>query len=113
MIDTNIYQDGEWFKPITPREAFDMRLDVQLYATRLPLSIIVPDNEPPEEWRKCKERYGITSPYNSFNSSYWRDPHLQWFIKVEPAKPEYTPEQRSNEVATTSTPGATTRCDRG
>jgi len=110
MIDTHIdlhHQDGQWFKPITPKEAFDMRLDVQLYELNL-FGEVVPDPDTPEEWREKRTRtrtdtrklqcstgrskYTPHGPYNSFYSPYWCESRVQWFIKVDPLdKPEYEP----------------------
>jgi hypothetical protein len=89
--DDLVEQGGELYRRITSKEAFDLRLDVQLYTLNASATVIVPDPESPEEWRiRLEMSFGV-GPYFSFNNNYWTDRKLLWFVKVDPDRPEYVP----------------------
>lgn len=92
-----IEQDGIRYRIITPREAFDMRLDVQLYEVDT-LGQVYEDRDPPEEWRRCYtadiENGWKESAYVNFDAPYWMDYRegrigTQWAIEIDTDKPEY------------------------
>jgi hypothetical protein len=93
-----IEQDGVRYKIISIREAFDMRLDVQLYEVDL-LGQVYEDQDPPEEWRRCytadiENEWGTESAYVNFDAPYWMEYRerrigTQWAIEIDPDKPEY------------------------
>ena len=93
-----IEQDGIRYKIISIREAFDMRLDVQLYEVDS-LGQVYEDRDPPEEWRRCytadiEGGWGPESAYVNFDAPYWMDYRerrigTQWAIKIDDEKPEY------------------------
>jgi len=82
-VSTLIEQNGKWYKLITPKEAFDLRLDVQLYL--LDGDVLTPD----------PERYEVSTsdwdPDRDDPQSYWWQ-NTRYYIEVDsPTKEEYTP----------------------
>lgn len=83
-MDEAFCNGGRWYKLITPKEAFDLRLDVQLYLRDG--DALTPD----------PERYELPAPVwctgrdNSQSSYWWQYTH--YYIEVDsPTKEEYTP----------------------
>ena len=89
-----IEQDGIRYKIISIREAFDMRLDVQLYEVDS-LGQVYEDQYPPEEWRRCYtaaiDNGWLESAYVNFDAPYWIERRIgtQWAIEIDDTKPEY------------------------
>ena len=82
--------NGKLLAPVTSDHAFRVRCDVQLYWSYAGREDRIRTESEPEWFRMN------AGPYDSHNkneSSYWTN--YQYYIEVDPPKPEYTPEQRS------------------
>jgi len=102
MVDQVAGAIVEWrgirYRIITAKEAFDLRLDVQLYGVDS-LGQVYEDQDPPEEWRRCytadiENEWGPDSAYINFDAPYWMDYRegrvaTPWAVEIDDTKPEY------------------------